>query len=160
MSGNIVEDINERHFTPCFEMLTQIISSCPDDLWEGRGDELPIWQIICHALAGSWVWFRPTDQPFQEPPMGEAVAELKVTPQEPMTRQEVSNFAAEAMARAQAFFSLAEEAGPLSPYSFYPKLTNLDVIIDQVRHIQHHVGYCNKILGERGAAIMWQGVKL
>ena len=32
------------------------------------------------------------------------------------------------------------------PSPIYPKWTNLDVIIEQIRHLQHHLGYLNRVL--------------
>ena len=66
-------------------------------------------------------------------------------------------FAAETKSRADAFFTLAMEGENLmAPFSFYDKVTNLDIIMMQIRHIQHHVGYCNHILGEHNGAVPWK----
>lgn len=154
--NNCIAESLKSHYQSSFAMLTEIIDSCPEDLWSQsvRGHS-PIWQNICHALAGSWVWFRPAGQPFQEPPMGEEVAELKIIPDYTMSKEDVLEFAKEAQSRAEAFIALNQDA-LTAPFSFYPKLNNLDIIIDQIRHIQHHVGYCNSIMGEKGAAVSWK----
>lgn len=145
-----------RHFDLSFSMLMEVIRVCPQALWQERGGRAPIWQIVYHALAGAWVWFRPAGQPFQEPPVGGDVAELQVIPEQALSKEEVEAFAAQAKARADAFIAgVSQEGSLLAPYSFYDKLTNLDVLIEQIRHIQHHVGYCNAILGEVGSAAPW-----
>ena len=160
LSINVAESIQRYHFEPSFEMLVEIISTCPDELWgNGKQNHHPIWQHIYHALAGSWIWFRPAGRPFQEPPLGEGIAELKVYPQQNQTKQQVLAFAVEAKARAVAFFAMAKEGQNLTAaYSFYDKISNLDVIMMQIRHIQHHVGYCNSILAEHNAAVPWKEV--
>jgi len=145
------------NFEPCFEMLTDIIKQCPEELWAASNEHSPVWQNIFHTLAGTWIWFRPAGQPFQEPPLGKEIAELEIVPHQAMTKQEVLDFAGEAKARADLFFGIAaDEDSLIAPYSFYSKLTNLDVIMGQIRHIQHHVGYCNKILGEMGVSVPWK----
>lgn len=160
MQNNVAQAMWDKHFEPCFAMLNDIIMTCPDHLWTQpiRG-HAPIWQQVCHALAGTWVWFRPAGKPFQEPPMGEAVAEMQVIPDYSMTKEDVLGFAVEAKARAEAFLAMAGET-LMAPYSFCEKVTNLDIIMDQIRHLQHHVGYCNCILGENGCAAPWQGTRM
>lgn len=145
-----------RHLDSCFSMLMEVVRVCPQALWQERGGKPPVWQIVYHTLAGAWVWFRPAGQPFLEPPVGEDVAELKVVPEQALSKEEVEAFAAQAKDRAEAFFaSVSREGTLLAPYSFYDKLTNLDVIAEQIRHIQHHIGYCNAILGKVGCAVPW-----
>jgi len=42
------------------------------------------------------------------------------------------------------------------PSDIYIKISNMDVILMQIRHLQYHVGHCNSILRERGAeAVDW-----
>jgi hypothetical protein len=152
---DIASAIN-RHFQASFAMLMEVVKVCPQALWQERGGRAPIWQIVYHTLAGAWVWFRPAGQPFQEPPVGGDVAELKVVPERTLSKEEVETFASAAKARADAFIAgVSQEGNLLAPYSFYDKFTNMDVILDQIRHIQHHVGYCNAILGEVDSAVPW-----
>ena len=137
-------------------MLTDVIESCPDDLWERGEDGHPIWQIVYHTLAGTWVLMRPVGEPFQEPPQGEEVAELKTIPQYALSKDQVIEFAAEAKNRAESFIAVIGKGDLQAPLWHYDKYTNLDIILGQIRHIQHHVGYCNRILGERGIAVSWR----
>jgi len=39
-----------------------------------------------------------------------------------------------------------DEKSTLQPSALYDKWTNLDVILEQIRHIQHHLGYLNRVL--------------
>ncbi|MTI96301.1 MAG: hypothetical protein FH749_12630 [Firmicutes bacterium] len=86
---NEIRLIQKHHYVPCLDMLIRIVELCPDQLWDEKSQGPPPWQIIYHTLAGSWVWFRPMGSPFQEPRLGEAVAELKTIPADCLTKEEV-----------------------------------------------------------------------
>jgi hypothetical protein len=149
--------IKRCHVGPCFEMLDKVVESCPDELWlAGDGSSMPVWQIVYHTCAGAWVWFRPAGEPFTEPPMGGAVAELETPAERGLSKAEVRAFAAEAKRRAERFLAAAGCDWITAPYSHYSKMSNLDVVIGQVRHLQHHIGYCNRILSAHGVAVPWQ----
>lgn len=52
------------------------------------------------------------------------------------------------------FFDEKEDSWLLEPNVLYEKITNLDVINMQIRHIMYHVGYCNCILHEEGISLV------
>lgn len=152
---DVIRLIQNRHYVPSLEMLTRIVELCPDDLWDDKSQGPPLWQIVYHTLAGSWVWFRPVGSPFQEPPLGEEIAELKTVPAECLSKEEVLLFAEEVRERADSFF--AAVGGKLTePCWFINKVTNMDIVLCQVRHIQHHVGYLNRLMSEVGIPVPWQ----
>ena len=46
----------------------------------------------------------------------------------------------------------------LEPCSIYNKLTKTDVLLMHIRHIQHHVGFCNSILRANDLKpVKWSG---
>ena len=93
--------------------------------------------------------------------MGGEIAELKELPQFTASKDQVREFASEARSRADAFFTMAAEGeNLLAPLWFYNVLTNLGIIVGQIRHIQHHVGYCNSILRKKGIVVPWKETKL
>ena len=147
-----IQLIKERHFDPCLEMLIQAIAVCPDELWVKTDHGHSIWQIVYHTLAGTWVWLRPVGTEFREPGLGEKIAELKEKPREALSKEQTLAFARETMERSNAFFAAVDGkvTGP-----FWCKITNLDIILSQIRHIQHHIGYINKILSVHGVTVPW-----
>ena len=48
--------------------------------------------------------------------------------------------------KAVDFIKGLEEAEFTAASKLYPKWTNLDVILEQIRHFQHHLGYLNRVL--------------
>jgi hypothetical protein len=58
---------------------------------------------------------------------------------------------------AIVFFKDKSNSWLSEPNVIYNKITNLDVINMQIRHIMYHVGYCNCILHEEGVpAVEWK----
>lgn len=44
----------------------------------------------------------------------------------------------------------------MEPCVLFEEITKLDVILMQVRHVQHHIGYCNGILNSNHVeAVKW-----
>lgn len=48
--------------------------------------------------------------------------------------------------KSEDFISGLDGAEVEGPSPLYPKWTNLDVILEQIRHFQHHIGYLNRVL--------------
>ena len=60
--------------------------------------------------------------------------------------------------RADAFLGALDERRLLATSSIYEKCTNADLVLGQIRHIQHHVGYSSCLLRMSGAdAAKWIG---
>jgi len=47
---------------------------------------------------------------------------------------------------ARNFFDELTDGRLLEPCVLYEEITKTDVILMQIRHVQHHIGYCNSIL--------------
>jgi hypothetical protein len=157
MSTNTFLTITKRHFDLALQMLTAMIDGCPEDLWQAKHSQFVFWQQILHALTGINFWMRLQNEPFQEP-----FAERKVYPEldhDPAThlsKAELTEYAQTVQRLTQTFFADHDDAWLVSPAAGYAQITNLDVIMMQIRHIQYHVGHCNSILREqRRPAVAW-----
>ncbi len=62
--------------------------------------------------------------------------------------------------KADNFIMKREEESMFALHGVYGKLTNFDIIMMTIRHIQHHIGYCNSTLRQQGAkTIDWVGTE-
>jgi len=130
-------------------MLDRLIDAYPEERWQGEGQTH--WKQILHAATGMKFWFRSADEPFRVPDFGRGVVEGldKVSPACP-TREELRSYLEEVTDRAWRFFDELDDDGLGGPCELTDKLTKADVILEQIRHVQHHVGVSNGLLKAQG----------
>jgi len=136
-----------RQIKPAFKMISKIIETCPKAIWAQRNIDPPIWQQVYHVLYGMDYWFSESKESFIPPAFKKEVNSVlgEESPgfieQEDMV--EYLNFVEE---KAEKFISTLSETEVIAASKIYAKWTNLDVILEQIRHLQHHLGYLNRVL--------------
>jgi len=155
-----MNDIVQRlkpHFFLSFDMLETMIDACPDRLWNQKHGGFLFWQQVLHAFHGNQYWTRPLGKEFIEPFAPRLVyPELDHDPVDRVSQGEMRAWAAQIREQNQAFFADKTDAWLTEASAVQPSLTNLDVVVMQIRHLQYHVGHCNAILREnRVQAVEW-----
>lgn len=140
-----------------FSMLEKLIEQCPENIWDIKAGGFVFWQQILHTLTGSNFWMRQSGSDFSEPFTDRKVyPELDNEPIGNITKEEMIEYKNIVKVLCESFFSGKDDAWLTEPSGLYGKISNLDVIFMQIRHIQYHVGHCNSILRERGLkAVDW-----
>jgi uncharacterized damage-inducible protein DinB len=156
MNRSIV-DATRTHFNLSLEMLEKMISQCPDELWKEKRAGYVFWQQILHALTGADFWMRQSNEQFVEPFTGKKVyPELEQDPEDQLSKENLIKYAGEVQALSLLFFEGKDDAWLNSGSTVYNKITNMDVVFMQIRHILYHVGHCDSILRESGyKAVEW-----
>ncbi|HSP47819.1 MAG TPA: DinB family protein [Clostridiaceae bacterium] len=140
-----------RHFNLSFSMLEQLLETCPDDLWNQKRSGFIYWQQLLHALTGIGFWFRDRKVDFKEPFAGRKVyPELDHEPEESLDKAEIKAYKEEVKEIIEAFFADKNDEWLGQPCAIFRKITNLDVILMEIRHILYHVGHCDSILRDSG----------
>ncbi len=154
---NSIIKTNKTQFFLSFSMLENLIEECPDKVWNIKAGGFVFWQQILHTLTGTNFWMRQTESNFTEP-----FSERKVYPEldnEPIgnvTREEMLEYKELVKNLCIKFFEKKDDVWLLEYSHIYDKISNMDVVIGQIRHIQYHIGHCNSILRERGLkAVDW-----
>lgn len=154
--NNLIRTIKTQFFLP-FSMLENLIAECPDEVWNIKAGGFVFWQQIIHTLAGVNFWMRGPESNFTEP-----FSERKIYPEldnEPVgnvTREEMLEYKEQVKNLCIEFFEKKDDEWLLDNSHIYDKISNMDVVIGQMRHIQYHIGHCNSILRERGLkAVDW-----
>ena len=152
-------EILRRQFYPSFQMLANLIEACPERQWTSQDAGNPFWQRIMHTLIGIQFWFRESDEECAAPDFGQGlVPDLDAAPAFSLTKQIVREYQAVIANRVHAFLSKMDDKRLVQISSICGACTYADIIIMQIRHIQHHVGYCNGLLhSNREGAIKWLG---
>jgi hypothetical protein len=151
--------ILRRQFDPSFRMLTDVLDACPEFLWTEPAAPNPFWQQVMHALIGVQFWFREAEEKIIIPDFGQGpIPDLDQSPSFSVSKDAVREYRSIVAKRVDAFFASLDDQRLTTLSSIYDKCTYADLILMQIRHIQHHVGYCNSILhGSNAKTAKWLG---
>ena len=142
-----LNEILIRQLKPSFKMIEKVIENCPKAIWAQRNIDPPIWQQIYHVLYGLDYWFSASKESFTPPAFKHEVNSVLGEESKGFIEQEdmagYLNYVAD---KSEQFIISLNEAMVTSPSKIYRKWTNLDVILEQTRHLQHHLGYLNRVL--------------
>lgn len=141
----------ERELGLSVDMLANEIEACPDSLWGERAGGFRFFQQILHALCGLEFWTRTAPAEFKEPFSDRALyPELDGEPEGSATKAELRDYAARVRAQALALVRGQDDAWLASPSALHGGVSNLDIIVGQIRHLMYHAGHCDAALRERG----------
>lgn len=152
-----IVQILRRQFQPTVEMLSAQLEACPDSLWNDR--EFAFWKQMFHSITGIKFWFRQGEEAFALPDFGrEIVDDFDRDNGNYITKQEMAAYFEELINKAERFFDSYHDEKLSEPADVYDQMAVADVILGQIRHIQHHVGICNQILRQNGVdPVKWTG---
>jgi hypothetical protein len=154
--SDIIKYLKKSH-NNSYSMLEEMIEICPDYLWDKKAGGFVFWQQIMHALVGSRYWMREPDWDFKIPYKDKNLhLELNGEPEENLSKEQVKNYWIEAKKQTQSIFDGKDSNWLQSNCFISEKMKNIDVILEDIRHIQYHVGHCNSILREHNEkAVDW-----
>jgi len=148
------------------EMLKDVINNCPNDLWNRANDVFPYWQQIYHTL----YW---ADYNIQESFDGNRVfcwrtskdithelEENVLLCSDFLTKEELKGYLQAFFIKNDSFFNRLDDETLRNEIPYRnDDLTWFDILINQVRHIMYHVGYCDSLLKDGGCySIEWVSV--
>jgi len=141
--------ILKRQLDCSLEMLEKAVELCPDDAWTDEAGHAPVWEQIYHTLFWFNAWLRDWRKPIEFPEFHiEEALEIKRRAGAIIDRHQILAYLAKVRADYEAFMAVVDDAGLLATAAaFGQRWTTADRILGQVRHIQHHVGYLNAVLG-------------
>lgn len=144
--------IVRRQFFLSLGMLGSLIQDSPEEVWSQKRGGYVYWQQLLHALTGTKYWLRSgRAEPFIEPFADRSVyPELEKDPESTLTRAELTTLLEDVRSCASRFFDGLSPQSLSAPAAAYEKITTLDVICMQIRHLHYHVGHCDAILRELG----------
>jgi hypothetical protein len=147
-----------RHLEPCIGMLEEIVDDCPDELWVMDQKGAPIWRHVYHTVVGIDFWFRGSkNDAFDFLTFGKSVEpDLEKPSRDRLTRKELKRCIARTRVKLSAFVKTVHGEGLCSKSELTEVFTKADLLLMQIRHFQHHIGYCNALMRSNGAeAAKW-----
>lgn len=146
-----INEIAKRQLILSFDALAYLIDKTPLELWNEKKGAYIYWQQILHAITGSLFWLRSEKTEFLEPFSDlQVYPELEKDPENELSKDQLYALLAEAVELANHFFDSFDSHTLLEPSILYCKISNLDVVFGQIRHLQYHLGHCECILRECG----------
>lgn len=144
------QSIAEKQLSLSLEMLKNLIENAPDSVWNEKRGGFIFWQQIFHALTGALFWLRSEKGEFQEPYAGQNLyPELDGEPQGQLSREQLLDLYREVLEEKELLFGKLTEETVIESSPLYGKISSLDVIFGQVRHIMYHIGHCDAILRDQ-----------
>ena len=141
----------KNNFFMSFTMLEKIIEICPYELWNSKKSGFIFWQQLLHAFTGMQFWLREENIPFIEPFMEKKVyPELDGEPENNLSKDDIKKCSEDSKIIGKKWFDGKDDTWLKKPSKVYEKITNLDVIIMQIRHMMYHVGHFEAIFRENG----------
>jgi uncharacterized damage-inducible protein DinB len=131
------------------DMMGRAIDACPDDLWNDRGRKPEYWYVVFHTAFFLDLYLSGTLEGFQ-PPAPFNLDELDpagVMPPEVYSKDQMRAYLHHGREKCRAVLrELTEErAAELCTFPWL-SLTFGELLLDSLRHVQHHTAQLNLIL--------------
>ncbi len=141
--------INEtiwRQFGASIDMLENAINFCPPELWD---NEKKFWYITYHCLF--WLDYHLTlDNPIDfKPPPPFTLSEFeRKKPDRKYSKEELITYLEHSRKKCQKLVSTITEetASSLWKNKYYKDYSVLEILIYNIRHVQHHTAQLNLLL--------------
>jgi hypothetical protein len=138
-------------FGAAIDTLENAINACPDQLWADRSRRAEYWYVAFHTLfwldyylSDSWKNFAPPA------PFGlEELDPAGVLPEQPYTKKELLDYLDHGRRKCRETISTLTDDKARRQYQFGSvNLTIAELLLYNLRHVQHHSAQLNFILRE------------
>ena len=135
-------------------MLRSAIERCPPELWERPSDRMGYWYLAYHTLFFVDHDLHPAAEPFESAPFDTFQYELKeVAPpfEHPYSREDILGYLDHGLWKVKAVLSsMARGETAQVRGSDRLGMGALEVVLYQLRHVQHHTAQLNAVLRSEG----------
>ena len=139
----------KQHFFSSFSMLEKIIEICPNEMWNKKVSGFIFWQQLLHTITGGLFWLRDENIEFIEPFKEKNVyPELEKDPENVLTKDDIKKCCSELKEIVKNWFLNKDDNWLKLPSKIYNKAINFDIIINQIKHFDYHIGHCESIFRE------------
>lgn len=150
-----------RQFEASIEMLGNALRACPDDLWHAHLWEdrshpefTQFWYVAYHALFWLDLYLSGAVEGFAPPPPFslEELDPAGVLPERPFARAELLAYLDHNLRKCRETLEALTDAQAQRVCRFpWGELSFLELILDNMRHVQEHAAQLNMLLGQQSA---------
>ena len=150
-----------RQFGAAIDMLENAMRACPDALWDDRSREPEFWYLVYHTLFWLDFYLSDSTEGFA-PPAPFTLEEMDpagVLPERPYTKAELQAYLDHGRAKCRATVAALTDERARDRCRFGSSEGSfLELLLDNMRHVQHHTAQLNLILRQRtDSAPRWVG---
>ncbi len=158
-----------RQFGAAIDMLENAVAACPDPLWDDRAQHPPFWHVAYHTLFYLDLYLSESEASFRPPPFHRENANFLGdmpfppyhvdTPEVACTKDQIRGYLEQGRNKCRTVIAgiTAATATERSPFPWLD-MTNGDVLLYNMRHVQHHAAQLNLMLRHGGiGAPDWVG---
>ena len=130
-----------RQFGAAIDMLENALLACPDKIWGDRSRKPEYWYVAYHTLFWLDFYLSESTEQFTPPaPFGlEEMDPAGVLPPRVYSKEELHTYLKHGREKCRAaILALADETADQSCGSKRPELTNFELLLYVMRHVQHH----------------------
>jgi hypothetical protein len=159
-----------RQFGAAIDMLEQAVRSCPDELWSDPARQpewsdsgiVGFWYLVYHTLFWLDYYLSVSEQGFR-PPHPFTLDELDpagLLPERPYTKEELKTYLEHGRQKCRATIAALTDEKSEVVFTFpWGTVTFAELLLYNLRHVQHHTAQLNLILRQRvHAAPGWVAV--
>jgi len=138
-----------QQFGAAIDMLENALLACPNELWSDRSRRPEFWYVAYHTLFFLDFYLSDTDRGFAPPaPFGlEELDPAGVLPDRVYTKDELHTYLEHGRRKCRAAIAaLTDEKARQRCRFERPDVTNAELLVYNMRHVQHHAAQLNLIL--------------
>ncbi|RPJ86420.1 MAG: DinB family protein [Acidobacteria bacterium] len=159
---NLWRSVVWQQFSASIDMLENALLACPDDLWSDASQkpQFRFWYLVYHTVFYLDVYSSDSLETFA-PPAPFTLSELDPAgelPERVYTKDELQTYLDYGRRKCRAMLeSLSDEkAQQRCGFEWERDLSVAELVLDNLRHVQHHVAQLNLLLRQRtGSAPPW-----
>jgi hypothetical protein len=148
-----------QQFGAAIEMLESAIRACPDHLWDDRSQEPEFWYVVFHTLFYLDLYLSDSDVGFAPPaPFTlDEMDERGLMPERVFTKEELLSYLSHGREKCRTTIAaMADERSRQRSGFHWLDLSVAEVMLYNMRHVQHHAGQLNLLLRQKThAAPRW-----
>jgi uncharacterized damage-inducible protein DinB len=140
-----------QEFHAAIDMLANAIKACPESVWSGE-PPAAFWYIAFHVVFFLDLYLSEEDEDRFHPPSPFGLTELQdgVPPEREYRKEELLGYLDHCRRKLDSVVAAATEAWTenLCPFS-YRAMSNGELLLYNMRHVQHHAAQLNLLLRQR-----------
>jgi uncharacterized damage-inducible protein DinB len=138
-----------QQFHAAIDMLANAIEACPDSVWFGQGQGA-FWYLAFHTIFFLDLYLSPVDEDQFRPPAPFGVTELAdevILPEPAYRKDELLGYVEHCRRKLDGLMAgMTEEwVAEACPFAFR-KMSNGELLLYNMRHVQHHAAQLNLLL--------------
>jgi hypothetical protein len=138
-----------QQFGAAIDMLENAMLACPDDLWSARAHRPEFWYVAYHSLFWLDLYLSDSVAEFV-PPAPFTLDEMDPAspgPEQPYTKDELHTYLEHGREKCRAAIAAMTDEKAFRRCGFeWVDVSNAELLLYNMRHVQHHVAQLNLIL--------------